>query len=210
MEKNQTHIKKGRRQTNEKRCKRCRINENLCFCSHIPEIENNLQLKIVMHYSERWLTSNTAYFANLVLNRSKIIERGNLDAPIDEYEFNDPDTDYIYLFPTEDSKPLTEFVQTKPKACLVVPDGSWSKAKKIHKREAIFKDMPKYHLVNIGHSNYKLRKSPGEDFVCTYEAIAKSMGILESKSIEEGMLKFFSVFVDRVLKSRNGITSISE
>lgn len=197
-------MKKTRRQTSQERCPQCRINHKLCFCAQIPKLSNKIELKIVMHYSERWLTSNTAYFANLVLDNSKIIERGNIDQDIPKEEFTDLDANYIYLFPTSDSKDLSEFVPNDKRTILVVPDGSWSKAKKIHKREDFFHEMPKYHLSNIGTSNYKLRKSPGEDFLCTYEAIAKSFGILESKELEEGMLKFFDIFVSQVLKSRRG------
>lgn len=198
-------MKKTRRQTNEDRCPRCRINKKLCFCELIPSFDNEIELKIVMHYSERWLTSNTAYFANLVLKNSSIIERGNIGQNIDESEFsNSQDYNYIYLFPTEDSKDLATFIPDHRKTVLVVPDGSWSKAKKIHKREAIFQQMPKYHLSNLGHSNYQLRKSPGENFVCTFEAIAKSYGTLESQTLASEMLEFFDIFVSRVLKSRRG------
>lgn len=197
-------MKKTRRQTSNDRCPKCRINQRLCFCAQIPSLSNKIELKIVMHYSERWLTSNTAYFANLVLDHSKIIERGNIDQEIPKEEFTDTTANYIYLFPTGDSKDLSEFVPDERRTVLVVPDGSWSKARKIHKREEAFHGMPKYHLSNIGVSNYKLRKSPGENFLCTYEAIAKSFGILESLELEEKMLNFFDIFVSQVLKSRHG------
>ncbi len=202
-------MKKTRRETFSGRCEVCRINKPLCFCSHIPVIENKVEVIVVMHYSERWLTSNTAYFAKLVLRNSKIIERGNLDSPMTTEEFSKDGRTYLYLFPTEDSRPVEEFEGNIEDAILVVPDGSWSKAKKFHKREQCLKTLPKYHLSNVGVSNYQLRKSPGENFLCTYEAIAKALGVLEGKKTESEMLSFFNIFVDRVLRSRRGEQSIS-
>lgn len=195
--------KNTRRATSKDRCPKCRINFHWCFCDHIKTIECPVQVSIVMHYTERWLTSNTAYFSSLVLPHCEIIERGNKNLPIPSEPFTQ-DHDYIYLFPTSDSLPLREFKKSERPIHLVVPDGSWSKAKKIHKREELFKEMPKYHLDLVGESNYKLRKSPGENFLCTYEAIAHALSILDKESVKDEMLDVFDVFVERVLMSRKG------
>lgn len=200
-------MKKKRRDTSINRCPRCRINMHWCFCEHIPSINNKIKVSVVMHFSERWLTSNTAYFAKEVLSDCDIFERGNLASELNSFkdeEFNKENTDYIYLYPTPDSRPIEEYVKGTNEVVLVVPDGSWSKAKKFHKREEILKNMNKFHLTNVGVSQYQLRKSPGENFLCTYEAIAKALGILDSKEVEEEMLDFFKIFVDRVLQSRRG------
>jgi len=202
--------KKKRRATFDDRCPKCRINTHWCFCSHIKEIDSNINISIVMHYSERWLTSNTAYFAQLLLPKCNIIERGNINSPVPSKPFSSNEVDYLYLFPTEDSKPVTEFKNSGRPIHLVVPDGSWSKAKKIHKREDIFKNMPKYHLTDVGESQYKLRKSPGENFLCTYEAIAHALSQLGEQSVKDDMLKFFNVFVERVLMSRSGNFNLLE
>jgi DTW domain-containing protein YfiP len=196
--------KKKRRATAADRCPKCRINTHWCFCSHIKEIECPIKVSIVMHYTERWLTSNTAYFASLVLPSCEIIERGNMDQPIPKAPFSEENVDYLYLFPTEDSLPVTEFKASSKPIHLVVPDGSWSKAKKIHKREDLFREMPKYHLTDVGESNYKLRKSPGENYLCTYEAIAHALSQLGQEQVKSDMLEFFDVFVQRVLMSRSG------
>ena len=195
--------KPSRRDTKVDRCDKCRINYRWCFCDHIRDIPSKIHVSIVMHYTERWLTSNTAYFASLVLPSCTIHERGNIDIPIPDEPFSQ-DHDYLYLFPTEDSKPISEFVASDKPIHLVVPDGSWSKAKKIHKREDLFKDMPKYHLTDVGESRYQLRKSPGENFLCTYEAIAHTLSVLDKEEVKDEMLEFFDIFVDRVLQSRRG------
>lgn len=196
--------KNKRRATAIDRCPTCRINTHWCFCDHIHEIPSQIKVSIVMHYTERWLTSNTAYFAQLLLPNCQIIERGNIDQPIPSEPFTQNEQ-YLYLFPTGDSKPVTDFKAVKGKPIhLVVPDGSWSKAKKIHKREEVFKEMPKYHLTNVGESNYGLRKSPGENFLCTYEAIAHALEQLGEEQVKLDMLKFFDVFVSRVKMSRTG------
>ncbi len=199
--------KRARRATFKDRCPRCRINFNLCFCEDIDKsksrITSNINVSIIMHYTERWLTSNTAYFCEQLLDNCSIIERGNIGSQIPVEPFSNNDETYLYLFPTDDSKPIKNLKSYK-KLHLVVPDGSWSKAKRIHKREPIFKEMAKYHLCDVGFSNYKLRKSPGEDYLCTYEAIAHALGELGEEETKTELLKFFDIFVSHVLASRSG------
>lgn len=194
-----------RRATTIHRCPRCRINFRLCFCAAIPRINNQLELKIVMHCSESALTSNTAYFAQMVLTNSKILLRGRPQVPLPPDEFTQTQNDYLYLFPTADSQNLETFTASCRPVILVVPDGSWTKARKFHKREKFFQTMPKYHLSPGRPSSYQLRRSPEKNLLCTYEAIAKAYGILESPSIEVEMLKFFDLMVQRVMLSRQGI-----
>lgn len=197
-------MSKPRRNTRESRCPTCRINTHWCFCEYIGQFENKTKVIIPMHYTERWLTSNTAYFATLALSDCTIMERGNQRDPFNPEKFDFDKFNYIYLFPTEDSLPLEEFVSNEKKTCLVVPDGSWSKAKKFHKREDVLAKMPKFHLINVGESIYELRKSPGENFLCTYEAIAHALSVLEGHEVKEHMMDIFKVFVNRVKKSRKG------
>lgn len=201
-------LKRSRRNTFKDRCEVCRINYRLCFCDQINHyqgiIHSDIKISIIMHYTERWLTSNTAYFTSVIHPHCQIIERGNIDKKVDATPFTHDDIDYIYLFPTQDSKPLKSFKKSSRPIHLVVPDGSWSKAKRIHKREDAFKSMNKYHLEDVGESRYQLRKSPGENFLCTYEAIAHALSDLGETQTKELMLSFFDIFVDRVLKSRRG------
>lgn len=199
--------KRSRRDTYKDRCPTCRINQSLCFCESLnqtkAQICSDIRVSIIMHYTERWLTSNTAYFSSLLLDNCEIYERGNIGAQIPEEPFSSNE-DMIYLFPTVDSKPLEDFQKSSKKVHLIVPDGSWSKARRIHKREKLFKEVPKYHLTNVGESKYKLRKSPGENFLCTYEAIAYALGALGEKETKDQLLSVFDVFVAHVLASRRG------
>ncbi len=195
---------KSRRDTRESRCPKCRINTHWCFCDYLKKFNNRTKVIIPMHYTERWLTSNTAYFATQTLESCEIMERGNARAPFNPEAFDFSKYNYIYLFPTEDSLPLKDFTPSDLPTCLVVPDGSWSKAKKFHKREEILGQMPKYHLIDVGESIYELRRSPGENFLCTYEAIAHALEALEGNGVKDHMMEIFKVFVERVKKSRKG------
>ncbi|MFG1482776.1 tRNA-uridine aminocarboxypropyltransferase [Halobacteriovorax sp. HFRX-2_2] len=197
-------MSKSRRDTRDSRCPNCRINTHWCFCDVLKPFANQTKVIIPMHFTERWLTSNTAYFATKVLKSCEIMERGNFEAPFDVDSFDFETFDYIYLFPTEDSLPLNEYRSSDKTPCLVVPDGSWSKAKKFHKREEVLAKMPKYHLIDVGHSIYELRKSPGENFLCTYEAIAHALAVLDGEPVKHHMIDIFKVIVERIKKSRKG------
>ncbi|MFG1498901.1 tRNA-uridine aminocarboxypropyltransferase [Halobacteriovorax sp. XZX-3] len=198
-------MSKSRRDTRDSRCPNCRINTHWCFCDVLKPFANQTKVIIPMHYTERWLTSNTAYFATKVLKKCEIFERGNVHEPFGPQLFDFDTFDYIYLFPTQDSLPLQDYKAEEGKqTCLVVPDGSWSKAKKFHKREEVLGRMPKYHLIDVGHSIYELRKSPGENFLCTYEAIAHALEVLEGSAVKDHMIEAFKVIVERIKKSRKG------
>jgi len=51
-------------------------------------------------------------------------------------------------------------------------------------------------------SAYQLRASPRVDGVCTFEAIARALGIIEGGTVQRQMEEFFHIFVERVLYIR--------
>jgi DTW domain-containing protein YfiP len=118
----------------------------------------------------------------------------------------------LFLFPDEDSVELNaEFVANNPGPYhLIVPDGSWTQAKRVKKREERFDSVPTVRLPAGIVGEYKLRKAPQPEWVSTYEAVAYALGILESKDCEEHMMKFFRKWVQATLNSRSGNFSLSE
>ncbi len=166
-----------------------------------------------MHKAELGLTTNTAFFCEKVLKDSSIHLRGVKDTPLDVEEAIDLEQyTPLYLFPDDSAVELnTEFLQTLEKPpLLVVPDGSWSQAKKFKKRESALSNIRSVKLPAGIKSNYRLRKSPAEGAVCTYEAIAIAMGICEGEEIRNSLLDVFKVITDRMYYSRSGIVSLEQ
>ena len=176
----------------------------MCFCDLIPRIENNTPVTIITHYREKRLSSNTVHLAKEVLEKCELIERGLVGRKVsDDLKLDDSYT-YLYLYPDEDSVELNrEFVDTLEKPVhLIVPDGSWSQARKIKKREPLFTKMQSVKVPYLGPSKYQLRRQKLKEGLATFEAIARALGILEGKSVQDKMEKIFSTKVNRVLISR--------
>ncbi len=159
-----------------------------------------------MHARERKLPSNTATLATHTLENCQIHLRGLKDQELELDGLFDESYQYLFLYPDDEAQELrAEYLQTfsKPVA-LVVPDGSWRQARKFKQREAVLQAMPSVKLPFTGPSEYKIRKSPYPEAVCTYEAIARALGVIENKDLQHHMERIFRVMVARFLSARYG------
>jgi DTW domain-containing protein YfiP len=160
-----------------------------------------------MHHREKHLTTNTAVLAKRVLTNCEVFERGLPEKPFNISELNIlPDESLYFLFPSEDAITLdSDFVKNHVglKIHLIVPDGSWRQAKKFHRREKSFSNITCVKLPDGFLSQYKLRKEPRADGLCTYEAIASALLILEnSELLYDKLMETFNLMVSRFIKSR--------
>ena len=158
-----------------------------------------------MHVKELALTSNTAKVCTEALDNAKIFIRGSR-AQTDFSKIYSPSTMHhqLYLYPTDQSIPLTrELVSSIEKPIeLVVPDASWNQAKKFHQREEVFKTMTKVHLINQKESIYTLRTQKYKTGVCTLEAVAYALEMIEGSDIKEHLLDILKVMNIQNLKAR--------
>ena len=129
------------------RCPKCKINELLCFCDLIPKIQLETKVLIIMHKAEVNLTSNTATLAKESLINSEIRLRGIENAPVKLDDLDDEYENYV-LFPSGNAEELNPGFRNKrnKKIRLIIPDGSWSQAKKMIKREKQLINYPKVKL----------------------------------------------------------------
>ncbi len=195
-----------RRSTHGKRCLRCRINKSLCFCDQILEHDTLTRISIIMHHREEHLTSNTAKLATLTLNNATIYPRGLPDSPfsLDQLKLED-NVQALYLFPDDDAIELNEeFLINHPGPYhLIVPDGTWSQTMKVRRREPGLATLKCVKLSEEIKGEYKLRRGIRDDGVCTFEAIAYALEILENKMVSLDLLRQFRIMNNRVAKSRS-------
>lgn len=197
-----------RRESFDNRCKRCLVNANLCFCEKLSTISTQTKVSFIMHVKELALTSNTARICHLALKNSNIYIRGSINN-LDFSKVYSPDPNYfqLYLYPTEDSIALSlDLIESLKKPIeLVVPDASWNQAKKFHKREKIFKSMQKVHLINQEKSKYGLRAQKYDKGVCTLEAVAYALDIIENENIKRHLFDILDAMNISNLKARQRI-----
>lgn len=194
----------SRRINRGNRCDKCRMKDTHCICCALIGVDNLTHVSILMHYREKVTTTNTGRIAHYLLNNSDIHYRGLIDSPLKEEEILKKGYTPLYLFPSENSIALTEDYLTaiSGKVQLIVPDGSWRQAKRVSKREGFLKNIPHVKLPDASHGIFFLRRKVMDEGVSTLEAIARAIGIIESKNIQINLENVFRIMVEKTLETR--------
>src|SRR5690606_25006646 len=82
-------------------------------------------------------------------------------------------------------------------ALLIVPDGTWRKARKILHANPILNALPRLCLPPGEASRYRVRKTDVPAAVSTIEAIARTLAVLEPQQDFSPMLKPFDALIDQ-------------
>lgn len=160
-------------------CERCWRPAVVCYCAHIASIETTTRVLLLQHPRERHVPINTARIAHLALTNSDL--RLGVDFAADSAvatAIADPARPAIVLFPGQGAKDLALEPPTGP-VTLVLLDGTWRQASQLMKRNPALARLPRYGLSPEFESRYRIRKEPQADFICTIEALALALGILE-------------------------------
>ena len=188
----------------ENRCPRCEIRKPLCFCSLIPEIVLETRVIILMHTFEEPLTTNTAKLTNKALINSEIIIHGKKDERLSAEQLCQTGRTPLLLYPSPFATELTpEFVSklSRP-VSLIVPDANWRQTTKFVRREPAIAGIPHVKLSPGPPSEYRLKTQRHESGVCTLEAIARAIGLLESPEAQTQLEQVLRVMVERTLWSK--------
>jgi DTW domain-containing protein YfiP len=187
--------------------------ERLCVCANVQEARQELadlrtRVVVIMHYREWFSTTSTAQLAAAALPDCTIRLRGLHGQSLQTDDLITADRQSLLLFPSHDAVELTpELVEKLDRAAmLLVLDGSWSQARRSNLREPALSGVPRIKLVPGPRSKYRLRKEPDAASVCTFEAIARALGVLEGADRgprARAMLeRLFDIRVERSLLAR--------
>jgi DTW domain-containing protein YfiP len=184
------------------RCHRCRMKNSFCICQWLNPFFTKTFVTILMHQRETYTTTNTARLAHLLLSQSEILLRGRQDDPLSVEKVFKAGFKPIYLYPSEKSQPIKNFPFGGEKIQLIVPDGSWRQTKKFSKRESYLNEIPHVHLDLDKPSLFFLRRKVKAEGMSTLEAIARSLGVIESLEAQEKLENVFYKMIERTLQSR--------
>lgn len=186
------------------RCPICEIRKPLCFCAMIPQLALQTRVIILMHTCEEVLTTNTARLAAKALTNSEVRIHGRRDERMSLDGLIQPGRPSFLLYPSSRAIELTtDFVsRLSGPVNLIVPDASWRQTKKFVRREPGLVGIPHVTLPPGPPSEYRLRAQRGDQNLCTLEAIARALGILESRAAQVGLETLLRVLVERTLWSR--------
>lgn len=194
-------------------CFECETFRGICLCETLAELRSKLQcvqtrVIVLMHVREVTLPTNTARWAARAIPSCEIRLRGAMNLPMPTEGLVVPDRQSLLLYPSDEAVELTpEFVASfddRP-VNLIVPDGSWRQARKVATREPALAGIRQVKLPPGPPSRYRLRKEPNEQSVCTFEAIARALGVLERErgtSVQSQLEDLFDMRIERTLWAR--------
>lgn len=175
-------------------CPRCLRPQTHCLCPLIPHLDSRTRVLVLQHPSEVSHALNTARLAALGLSNAELIV-GEVFEDLPKL-LNRPGYQARLLFPAEDAQPLQVYVPNDQPMLLVVPDGTWRKARKMLHLNPLLAALPRVTLTEGGVSRYRLRKAPGPGALSTIEAIVQALDTLEAPTTFAPLLKPFEALIE--------------
>ncbi len=185
-------------------CPVCYMHPERCICDLIPKLDLKTRLCLVVHYRELRRTTNTGSLAVRALANSEMRVRGEDRAGMDLSDLLNGEYRTVLFYPSEEAQDLTpEFVAGDPRPIqMIVPDGNWRQASKVHYRHKELKDVPRVMIKAANTARYHLRTEHREEGMATLQAIAHAMGVLEGPEVKAELLKLYSLKLERTLLGR--------
>ncbi len=183
------------------RCPKCLIPAAYCVCAVVPREIVSTRVTVVIHYSDITRTTNTGKWVPVALANSEVLIRGEKGAPLDMARALAPDHHNLLLYPAADSEFLTPaYVRSLDKPInVIVPDGNWNQAGKMVRREKLLQTIPWVQLQVEQPSRYRLRTAAHENWIATFEAVARTLGLTENEALQRRLEHFFDIAVERIL-----------
>ncbi|MDA8792522.1 DTW domain-containing protein [Bacteriovoracaceae bacterium] len=189
-----------RRINAKKRCERCRLTPMWCICHKIHTGYSKVNLTFITHFRERHLSSNTVNLVTQTLPQSsQMFYYGQKDNPIQSESILSKNQLNLFLYPDNDAISLEQIrLSQDQKINLIVPDGTWTQAKKVKRRNTFLHNIQSVKLAQSLKitSSYQLRRQTDPSHFCTLEAVAYALEVLENKEENKNLLlqnlKFFN------------------
>ncbi len=170
-------------------CPRCQRPSSHCLCSLIPSLDSSTQVLILQHPSETAHALNTARLAALGLRKAQLRVGEVVKLPVDE-------RDNYLLFPGVDATPLESLASGERPLRLIVPDGTWRKARRLLHLNPELAALPRVSLPAGLVSRYRLRKAPVPGALSTIEAIVIALNMLEGGGRFDQLLRPFEALIE--------------
>lgn len=172
-------------------CPRCQRPLSHCLCALIPSLANRTRVLILQHPSETGHALNTARLAALGLTNAEL----RVGESFEELPVDDGTASYL-LFPGEGAVPLMELAKRVEPLRLIVPDGTWRKARKLLHLNPRLATLPRVALPAGLMSCYRLRKAPMPGALSTLEAIVTALNTLEGGGRFDSLLRPFEALIE--------------
>ncbi|WP_434518672.1 tRNA-uridine aminocarboxypropyltransferase [Pseudomonas sp. NFX1] len=187
------------------RCERCQRPLDHCLCPLIPSLASRTRIVLLQHPSETAHALNTARLAALGLNNAEL-RLGEVFDGLDEL-LATPGYRAALLFPGDQAQVLTAYTEVDDQPLLlIVPDGTWRKARKLLYLNPMLAALPRVTLGAVAPSRYRLRKAPEAGALSTLEAVVEALNVLEQPVSFDALLKPFDALIEGQIKAMGAET----
>jgi DTW domain-containing protein YfiP len=177
-------------------CLNCYLHKDRCICSCIPKLNLKTRVSLVIHHKELHRSTNTGRLAHHALVNSALLVRGenqkntyqNLSHLIDPQYTN------VLFYPAPNALELNqEFLEqyTNKPLHLIVPDGNWRQASKVHYRHQELSHIVRVKISTPNTASLHLRKESTQEGMATLEAIAHALGIIENEEVKKQLMNVY-------------------
>lgn len=174
------------------RCTACALPLAACLCAELEPLSIATRVVVRMHRVESTKLTNTGRLVPKLVAGAELEIVGITPPP--EARPREGER-RLLLFPSANARKLAPELTRDGPITLVVPDGSWSQARRIAQHELRRADVELVSLPDPGTSRYRLRRKPLEGGLATLEALAHALGALEGAHVEQHLLRAFDRFV---------------
>jgi DTW domain-containing protein YfiP len=186
------------------RCSRCLRPSSHCLCALIPRLPSRSRVLILQHPSEVEHALNTARLAALGLCNAQL-EVGEVFDQLAHW-LALPGYQPRLLFPGEQARIITPYTAQELPWLLVVPDGTWRKARKLLHLNPLLASLPRVTLAPGAVSRYRLRKAPAPGSLSTVEAVVQALEVLEAPQSFAPLLRPFEQLIEAQISAMGAET----
>lgn len=184
------------------RCAGCGLHLGLCVCAEVTPAVTRARVLVITTRYEVTKTTTSTRLLRCALASCVVRVRGRDDVAPD---LADPARRAVLLYPTDDAATLdAAWLAADPRpVTLVVPDGTWRQTRRLARpREAALAPLPRVRLPAGPPSEFRLRSHPDPERLCTFEAVARALEVLEGPALRATLERAFAAWVDRSLWAR--------
>lgn len=182
------------------RCERCQRPLDHCLCPLIPSLDSRTRVVLLQHPSEVSHALNTARLAALGLVNAEL----RVGEVFDDLQalLATPGYRPVLLFPGEQAQVLSAYpAGDDTPLLLIVPDGTWRKARKLLYLNPLLEALPRVTLGQVPPSRYRLRKAPEPGALSTIEAVVEALNALEGAGRFDALCRPFDALIEGQIKA---------
>nr|WP_040548880.1 tRNA-uridine aminocarboxypropyltransferase [Pusillimonas noertemannii] len=205
------------------RCQRCQRPLSHCLCAHVTAVCNHTRVLILQHPDEARHPLNTARLAVLGLEHAQLLigecfpqlddivasagralllfpDKAGCELKAGAIKPGQSDGPEAITLSLNEPAHLGALSESGP-ALLIVPDGTWRKARRIVRMNPVLAALPRLSLPAGAPSEYRVRKASEPAAVATIEAIVRSLSLLEPARDFQPLLAPFRALVQQQLNA---------